>query len=170
MENRITEINILSHRVNYCRDEDRILDGVDTKHSYIALIKGKYHRGRFSSVWFGFNFHSPGFAHYGCGCVQYDPPNENGSDWQRLWRIEDPTIPKWMSGDAILMMCGLDPVKIRADEEMPMAIRQRNHSIKHHCVYRGKTIDETSPIEAWLYDSEIPSMPGPYQSDDDEDD
>lgn len=86
-------------------------------------------------------------------------------------RIDDPTIPKWMSGDVVLMLCGMDPVQIRADEEkMPMAVRQRAHSIKNRCTYRRKTITEESPLEAYLYDSEVPKMPGPYPRDPDEED
>jgi len=156
---RITEIDILAHKSRSGKLE--VSDGIDDEHSYVALINGKFHRGHFHKEWYGFFFMSPGFAHYASGGVQYDPPNDNMSDWQKMWRIDDPTIPAWMSGDAILLLCGLDPIKIRAGEERPMAERVRAHCIRSGCMYCGMTITEASPIEAYLYDSEIPKMPGP---------
>ena len=134
--------------------------GLEVGPTYIFLKGGTYFKGVFCSMPSGHLTHWNGTY-----MDQYDPPQDRVSDWQRVWRVDDPTIPEWMSGDAALMLCGLDPVKIRADEEMPMAIRRRDMCIKFHCTYRDVLITEASPIEAYLYGSKIPKMPGPYPGD-----
>lgn len=56
---------------------------VAQKHTYLALIDGKFHVGRFTREWYGLNFD----AVYDAG-LQFDAPGENQSDWQRVWRID----------------------------------------------------------------------------------
>ena len=133
--------------------------------TYVALINGAFEKGVFGKQWFGLVFH--GTVH-----LQYDPPSENFSPWQRVWRVDDTELTKW-SGDAILMLCGLDPEKITTEGELPYAERRRAYAISHKMTRKGVVIDETTPVEAYFYNPKDIVMPDPKADlllDDEDDD
>lgn len=137
---------------------------IDRDHKYIILQNGKYHCGKMSPVWFGWNFYQSSGAN-GVFGSQFDPPGTNGCNVQKVWIvIEDNGLH---DPEAILMSAGLDPVDIADRDELRYAAEQRKYCIDHRCTYRGVTITEESPINAWLYKPTAEKMPVP---DDDEDD
>jgi hypothetical protein len=115
--------------------------GLEVGSTYLCLIGGNFFCGTFGKQWYGLNFNG-----WYSG-LQYDPPNTNMSMFQRMWRVDNAdTIAK--------------------ESEMEYAVGCREWAIKNHMTSNGKTIDESTPIEAFLYRPKVSAMP----SDDDDDD
>lgn len=135
---------------------------IDGDHKYIILKNGKYHCGKMSPVWFGWNFYQT--SGQGMPSAQFDPPGTNGCDVQKVWIvIEDNGLH---DPEAILMSAGLDPVEIADMDELRYANERRQYCIDHKCTHHGVTITEESPIEAWLYKPTAERMPVPDEDED----
>lgn len=136
-------------------------NGLEVGPTYVILYDGKWYKGKFEMQWYGLNF----CGIYDAG-AQYNPPHENYSSYQKMYLVaNDPKLKK-RSADALLIMAGLDPDQIAADEELPYAKRCRDYAIKFHMTNNGQTITEAAPIEAFMYDPKVPAMP-PLEQDDD---
>ena len=109
--------------------------GLEAGPTYLVMYSGRFYAGEFDMVWYGLNFQGI----YNAG-AQYDPPGENSSSWQKVWRIED-------------------AAKISAEAEHDYAVAQRRHAIDFHCTSNGQTITEEAPLEAFLYHPTVPAMP-----------
>ncbi len=118
--------------------------GLEVGPTYLVLYGGQFHVGTFDMVWYGLNFRGI----YDAG-AQYDPPGENSSSWQKIWRFN-----------------GAE--EISAAEEMAYAISKRRHAIDFKCTSNGQTITEDAPVEAFLYYPEVDAMP--KQDDEDDED
>jgi hypothetical protein len=69
--------------MSLCTNEDgkRGHPEINSKDTYLVLFDGRYFCGTFSPVWFGWTFngwHAP---------LQFDPPGDNSSRWQQVWRM-----------------------------------------------------------------------------------
>jgi hypothetical protein len=106
--------------------------GSDT--TYLCLIRGNFFVGYFSRQWYGLVFN------YSGGFFQFDAPGFNSSEFQQIWQIANAD-------------------EIAQKYEMEYARSRREWCIRHGCTSNGKKIDETSPIEAWLYKPQKPAMP-----------
>lgn len=120
--------------------------GLEVGPTYVVLVDGRLHRGRFNGQWYGLNFEGI----YPSG-LQYDPPGTNYSGWQRAWRVDDPKLAR-RSADAILILCGLDPDVVVARAEAAYAASRRAHAISHHMTHGRQPIDESWPVEAFGYE------------------
>ena len=120
--------------------------GLEVGPTYLVMYDGRFHVGEFDMQWYGLNF----CGIYDAG-AQYDPPGENGSSWQRVWRFENAE-------------------EMAAEAEPAYAESRRRHAIDFHCTSNGQTITEESPIEAFLYHPTVPAMPGQESDTDDYDD
>lgn len=118
-------------------------DGLEVGPTYLVMYSGRFYAGEFDMQWYGLNFREI----YDAG-AQYDPPGENSSDWQRIWRVENAE-------------------KISSEAEHDYAVSKRRHAIDFHCTSNGQTITEEAPLEAFFYYPEVPCMP-PLKEDDDE--
>lgn len=92
---------------------------INSKDTFLCLIGGTYHTGRFSKQWYGWNFEGV----YDAG-LQFDAPVTNSSDWQQIWRIVAPkagnvrhymTCPKCKRNLRRLGTCNGDPEGFRHD-------------------------------------------------------
>ena len=115
--------------------------GLEVGPTYLVLYDGRFHVGRFSMLWYGLSFE--GYT----GAAQYDPPGANYSSWQRVWRLDNAGA-------------------ISAAAEPDYAIRRRAYAIGR-MKSNGQLIDETAPIEAFLYLNMLPAMPKRPDSDED---
>lgn len=116
--------------------------GLEVGPTYLVMYGGRFYAGIFDMQWYGLNFQEI----YDAG-AQYDPPGENSSDWQRVWRIENAE-------------------EMAAEAEHAYAVSKRRHAIDFHCTSNGQTITEDAPLEAFLYHPEVSAMP--KQKDDDD--
>jgi hypothetical protein len=53
--------------------------------TYLCLIYGLFHVGKFHKQWYGLNF--GGWRMNPAG-IQYDPPGTNGHAWEKVWMLE----------------------------------------------------------------------------------
>lgn len=71
--------------IDLTRGEGSNHPDITGRKTYLALISGEFHAGKFSKQWFGWNFdgwsHNPGVG------LQFDTPGTNSSKWQGLWEI-----------------------------------------------------------------------------------
>lgn len=67
------------------KDHKRGHPDIDTEETYLALIGGEFFVGTFSEQHYGYNFNDG----WGASGHQFDPPGENLSRWQGLWRLEE---------------------------------------------------------------------------------
>ncbi len=107
--------------------------GLEVGPTYLALYHGQFICGTFSKVWFGLTFN-------GGAARQYDPPGTNSSGWQRIWRITN-------TG------------RIAEAAEPDYAASLRDQAILAKLRSNGQTIDESAPLEAFLYRPTVPAMP-----------
>lgn len=108
--------------------------GLEAGPTYLVLYGGSYYVGSFSTQWYGLNFNGI----YDAG-AQYDPPGNNYSEWQRIWRLDN-----------------AEEISRAAEPEY---MRSRRAYAIRHLVHGGRKIDETAPLEAFAYNPTVPVMP-----------
>lgn len=134
---------------------------LNTTDTYVIMREGEYFAVTLSSVWFGYNMYGRGIN------GQLDVPGTNGCRIQHMWKVIDSAGLR--SGESILESSGIDTVTFSKDSELKFAIDCKNYAISHGLVSNGRKITEESPIEAWMYNSDIPKMER-LEIDDDDDD
>lgn len=115
--------------------------GLEVGPTYLVLYHGEFHVGKFSKQWYGLNFEGI----YDAG-AQYDSPGTNYSAWQRVWKF---TNAKPMSAEA----------------EPEFARMRREYAINHGLTSNKQTIDDSSPLEAFVYHPKVPAMPKQQEDD-----
>jgi hypothetical protein len=105
---------------------------------YLLMFNGRFTVGTFSEDRRRFNPVALGSMSLQIG-YPFRDNSSSGGDMQRLWHFVN-----WK--------------EIRAADEIRYAQNSKQSSIKRGMYYRGVRIDETSPIEAWYYDSSVPIM------------
>jgi hypothetical protein len=108
--------------------------GLEVGPTYLVLYRGAFHIGKFSEQWYGLNFRGI----YQAG-AQYDPPGENYSNWQRIWRITNAE-------------------DLSAEAEPEYKQRRRQYAIAY-LTSNGQRIDESAPLDAFGYHPSCDPMP-----------
>jgi hypothetical protein len=117
--------------------------GLECGPVYLILYSGRFYSGTFNMQWYGLNFRGI----YDAG-AQYDPPGKNFSSWQRIWLITNANT-------------------ITSEAEPEFAKMQREWAIGR-MESNKQLIDESTPIEAYLYNPTKSAMP-PLPDQDEED-
>lgn len=115
--------------------------GLEVGPTYLVMYNGQFYVGDFDKQWYGLNF----CGIYDAG-AQYDPPGENYSSWQRVWRFEN-------AEDMV------------TEAERKYAEQRRRYAIDHKLHSNGQQITEDATTEAFFYVPEVSAMP---EQDDDE--
>lgn len=112
--------------------------GLEVGPQYLVLYDGNLHLISFSEVWFGLTCHYPP--------GQYDPPGENCSRWQRVWKIE-----------------GQD--ELAAQLEPEYAASRKAQAISRGLRIKKQPVTEDTPVEAFNYVPDYSGIPRPEDED-----
>jgi hypothetical protein len=115
--------------------------GLSVGPTYLVLYCGRFYTGTFGKQWYGLNFNGI----YDAG-AQYDPPGENYSSWQKIWKIKNAGA-------------------IAKAEEKSFMERRRTYAIGR-LKSNGQTITDAAPLEAFAYNPKVPAMPRRGDEDD----
>lgn len=100
--------------------------GLKLNQYYLILHDGHFYIGKFYGKQDDLSFNLGWYS------VPYEPPGENASGFQKIWKV-----------------IGLE--KIAKENELEFAKIHKDYYIKHGCTTNGVKIDETFPIEMFLY-------------------
>lgn len=120
--------------------------GLEPGPRYVVLIGGQFHKGWFTRQWYGLNFQG---GPWSTG-LQYDPPGENCTMWQKVWLIRDPRMNR-KTAQECLRMAGLDPYRVATELEQEYAVARRRMMAETRVSINGVRVTEDMPLEGFTY-------------------